>query len=148
SCLVIGYHLIQKYLSKGQVKNILAVQNPHLVPPFLGKPNSSGEIEDCPRGYEWVTQETADQFMQNEKDLSVVVAVAKSVHCYYSLLTPPRLCLWNLIDFASPEQITAIVKAFADDGVRMRIIFRSLFQMMGKEGPNDKITAALQILSE
>lgn len=165
SCIAFCYAL-SRFCLKGKVLNSSPKIGPipnHLVipknvpvPPFQWTSNPNEHPDEPLAGYEWVIgNEKAKQFLNSEKDLSIVAALAKTAKAYdsYRISADSYLHIRHLIQNASVDQVKAIVKAVANNRIQVRAVFKSLFaEKIGPENPGmiqiNKMRAALASLSE
>lgn len=107
--------------------------------------------QPIPKGYEWVKgKKNVENFMKAEKNLDLIANLAKSSFSAFSpLIDPDSLHISYLIEYASEEQIQAIVRGVGDNRKKIRAIFSSLFKKMEASLLQNKrkLIAALEVLS-
>lgn len=122
-------------------------------PPFVRQGKPFGKIYSVKPELKWIKkEEDAKQFLETEKDLTVIAEYVKSVQVVYSKFPGLHVHIGNIAQHASLEQLPTIVQTWADDPSKIRNLFSHLFDQM-KEDPahldlyKQKITIALKTLS-
>lgn len=140
-------------------KEEVVTEPPVTEPPVIRKKNnlSPPPSPNLTSDYSWVKGAAkAKEFMESEKDLAVITAVANTYALYHwdsrRLRDPDYLYISDLLAYASADQIQAIISTVADDVYKVRAILRTLLENMYDpasdfEVQKQKAKAALQSLS-